>query len=602
MKGLNKRFAFAIILAVLTVATVSYVLLRHPTNTPTGTLKVASITSISVCQAGYDKSDPKIALILLNTSETLENTSFHIIKVETNETVFTSSLTYLGVYWSLSRWKSDAVYLANFTDLSTEGTFKLETNEQYSHPFKIRTNNWFYWLDEMIAFYRFQRCGENTTKFIGYCDDATPSSTVPHGPCHMDDAWWNNSGTLVHFDGTGGWHDAGDNNKYGANTAFADAMLYLTYIRLESASHLDADQNKIPDILEEAKWGSDHLIRQINFTGGPVFDVIELHANPYPWNYPTNESGRCGETRDDNYQGNPFKTEQAYKTAGCLALAHRAWKPLNEKYAEQCLISAEKAWNWSQENPNNGGGSYSGEMEHNKVFAAVELYLATGDKTYYDVASSMINQSSWWTPRTWWGDMASLALTEFYPNTTGSLKTKIYNSLKNVADGILNAWKENPYYIRRQTIGNWGSNGQLANNLGDVLRFYELSGDTTYLKAAERAIGWFFGVNPWNISFVSGIGAHHTLYLHSRLDNDPMGNSSIIIPGALVDGPLNNPSYGYSPAPWYKDQSRGQDPRQYMYNEHAIDMPTDLIYAIVSFSYSTEGLEASQNQNVYWRG
>jgi endoglucanase len=576
--NLNKRIAFTVTLIILAGMIVSYEVLNLPTCPP---------TSISVCQSGYDRDSVKIALVLLHVDKRLENTFFYVLNAETNETVYTGHLTYQGIYWNQPSWRNDTIYVANFTDLTTEGEFRLETNGRISCPFKIRTDNWFYWLDEMVAFYRFQRCGDNTTKFINYCDDATPSSMVSHDPCHMDDAIWNDSGTLIHFNGTGGWHDAGDNNKYGSNTAFVDSMLYLTYHRLKSASYLDQDHNRVPDILEEAKWGSDYLIKQVDFTGGPIFDVIELHANPYLGNYPTIESGRYGETRDENYTGNPFKTEQAYKTAGCLALACRAWKNLDAEYAEKCLVSAQKAWNWAQANPNNTGGWYAGNLEGNKFFAAVELYLATQNTAYFNLAVQRINQLTY-APATWWGDLSSIGLTELYPNTTGSLRTRIYDLLKGNADSILNAWMQNPYYINTQTIGNWGSNGGLAHNMGDVLRFYELSGNTTYMKAAERAIGWFFGANPWNISFVSGIGVHYALYVFSSLDNDSSGKTPVIIPGTLVGGPLNDPAHGYTPAPWYEDLSRAQDPwpgEVWRYQESDIEYPTDLIYAMVFFSH-----------------
>jgi endoglucanase len=583
MKKLKKRAAFAALVIILIVIIVSNTILNPPVRPP----EIIHLSSISICQGGYDIDRVKIALILLPIDERLENTSFHVIKVGTNETVHIGNLAYQGVYWNQTEWRNDAIYLANFTDLSIEGEFKLETNGRYSYPFKVRTNNWFYWLDEMVAFYRFQRCGDNTTKFISYCDDAVPSFSVPHEPCHVDDAFWNDNGTLKHFNGTGGWHDAGDNNKYGSNTAFTDAMLYMINLRLEGASRLDRDLNGIPDILEEAKWGSDHLIKQVNFTGGPVFDVIELPANPYLGNYPTLESGRYGETRDENYTGNPFKTDQAYKTAGCLALAYRVWKAQDTEYAEECLVSAEKAWNWAQANPNNTGGWYAGNLEGNKLFAAVELYLATGNEAYLDLASQLINQLTY-SPATWWGDLTSIGLTELYPNITGSLRTKIYGLLKNNADSILNAWTQNPYYINAQTIGNWGSNGGLAHNMGDVLRFYELSSNTTYMKAAERAIGWFFGVNPWNMSFVSGIGTHYTQYIYSSLDIDSSGRTPVIIPGTLAGGPLNDPAHGYTPAPWYEDLSRAQDPwpgEVWRYQESDIEYPTDLIYAMVFFSH-----------------
>ena len=142
--------------------------------------------------------------------------------------------------------------------------------------------------------------------------------------------------------------------------------------------------------------------------------------------------------------------------------------------------------------------------------------------------------------------MGNYQLAILNPNITGSLKTKIYDLLKSNTDNILNTWKQNPHYINAQTIGSWGGDPQLANNSSDIARFYEIKSNTTYLKAAEIAIGWFFRVNPWNISFVSGIGSHYTLYLHSHLNTDLSFNSSTIMPSALVNGPINDPANSYA--------------------------------------------------------
>jgi hypothetical protein len=130
MKRPSKRVIFAIVSIVLTVVIVSYVLLI-PAGSPIGSLKVTPPSSISVRQAEYDKDGLKIASVLLPADKRLENTSFHVMEAETNETMFTGDLAYLGIYWNQSGWRSDAIYLANFTDLIYAMVFFYYSTEHF---------------------------------------------------------------------------------------------------------------------------------------------------------------------------------------------------------------------------------------------------------------------------------------------------------------------------------------------------------------------------------------------------------------------------------------------------------------------------------------
>ena len=48
-----------------------------------------------------------------------------------------------------------------------------------------------------------------------------------HAACHMEDGYLDYAGgpAGAHRDGSGGWHDAGDYNKYTVNSAFTVGML-----------------------------------------------------------------------------------------------------------------------------------------------------------------------------------------------------------------------------------------------------------------------------------------------------------------------------------------------------------------------------------------
>ena len=52
----------------------------------------------------------------------------------------------------------------------------------------------------------------------------------------------------------------------------------------------------------------------------------------------------------------------------------------------------------------------------------------------------------------------------------------------------------------------FGINENNISYAADAYRLYELTGDTTLRDAAVSTVQWTFGVNPWDISWVSGVG------------------------------------------------------------------------------------------------
>ncbi|NLG84991.1 MAG: hypothetical protein GX493_10390 [Firmicutes bacterium] len=140
---------------------------------------------------------------------------------------------------------------------------------------------------------------------------------------------------------------------------------------------------------------------------------------------------------------------------------------------------------------------------------------------------------------------------------------------------------------------NFGINETNISKAADAYRLYEITGDTVYRDAAIQAVQWTFGVNPFDISFVCGIGSNYPVHLHSRLDADAdtNPNSSIILPGFMVCGPIwadtLNPN---SVHPWYEDRPLANDgSNQWRYNEHSISIQYGLLDLIVALAYGTTG-------------
>src|SRR6185369_12839518 len=114
--------------------------------------------------------------------------------------------------------KEQTLY-ADFSALKREGAYeiKIRGSSKASAPFFVGKDvyNWpFYCVFRAMYLWR---CGtEVSAEFAG--------RRYEHAACHLDDAYTNYIGGAKdkdkHRDAVGGWHDAGDHNKYTVNAAF----------------------------------------------------------------------------------------------------------------------------------------------------------------------------------------------------------------------------------------------------------------------------------------------------------------------------------------------------------------------------------------------
>jgi endoglucanase len=118
---------------------------------------------------------------------------------------------------------------------------------------------------------------------------------------------------------------------------------------------------------------------------------------------------------------------------------------------------------------------------------------------------------------------------------------------------------------------------------GVLLAFaYKRERDPSLLRAAQQQLDFVLGVNPFGLSFVTGVGeraVQHPAHLFGRA-------LGLTIPGLMVGGPNAGAQDRIAPA-GQGILSYVDDDRAYSVNEYAIDYNAALIGLVVTLSAAT---------------
>lgn len=568
----------------------------------------ASVRAV-VSQAGYSKEDMKLGSVV--AKRVLQDETYEVVRNGT-DVVHTGTLNYEGKVWG------EHVYTLDFSSLQETGDyFVIRASGAESPRFSIDDNIWLRYRDEMTAFYRSLRASVDTSEALpdGYTD--TPlSPKAYHEAGHMDDAWDKNNvfeqyditlmdGTRPepgrYYDLTGGHYDAGDYGKYGGNQ-WVGGQLALAYLRHSESPHVqfDYDGNGVPDIIEEVRVATEYILKFVHHFDGALFDIPEKGGFAHPKRM-TDGIPLSPEGNPDDRTLGRLSVGGSAKAAGVMAAASRAYSVWRDNagivnadvddFIDRAAAGAVQAYEFviANEDKHHGGYHTNSDTTNPLLWAEVQLYLLTGESGYYDSASQRIailepgilKSTNYW-------DVRPIAIADFYPVADEPTRTKIRQLLRTSIDYFMSSANDTPYGVLNE-FSNFGVNEPHVSYVGDLIRYYELFGDPEVLAAAKKGLYWVFGNNPWNTSWVSGIGENHVNYLHSRYDTEIYSstNPGIVIPGAMVGGPnMKDPTNHFSSVnPWYEDRTMAEDGvHQWRYNEFSISIQAGLFYAIMALS------------------
>ncbi len=527
---------------------------------------------IHIDQFGYRLNDEKIAVISdpqigYNSNESFApGTSYQVRKID-GTTVFTGNITqwHNGETDTLS---GDKAWHFDFSSINTPGDYYIydATNNVKSYTFKIADDIYQNVLDQALRAFYYQRCG--TTKASPYAQ--TPWTDTD---CHLGTLQDLTSRSILDKDNaatekdlSGGWHDAGDYNKY-VNFCLAPVHdLLAAYEELPTIwgdnLNIPESGNGIPDILDEIKWELDWLLKMQLADGSVIMKIsVDLYQQASP---PSTDAAA-------RYYS---PTASSATRTACSIYAHAAivYQSIGmTAYANLLKSKAELAWTWLQNNPatstydNAGFGSANPEVsayeqEATLFTAAVYLFELTGEatyQTYVDAHYTDIHALQWnfWYPfETVFQD--ALLYYAASANATNAVKNAILNSFKSSVKTnnveLFPAYQafSSPYraYLKESAYV-WGSNRVKANS---ALLYYNVithkadpAMDVTYEKAAENYVHYLHGVNPQNLVYLSNMNNHgaskscQEIYHVWFADGSPLDANPA--PGFVPGGP--NPNF-----------------------------------------------------------
>ncbi len=208
---------------------------------------------ILINQAGYLPDQEKI--FYLQTPIRIDTQiSFDLIDTSSETRLYNGTLVYLGQIWG------DHYYLGDFSSVRKNGSYyisvKADTKLVKSYYFSISQSVYDMMGEYIQLFYYYQRCGMKPLMIVpGY---------EGHEACHLDDGMWFNGTNWVYKDLSGGWHDAGDYNKYTEdpyNTQYSAFALSFSYFLIPTFwnSRPNRYETDAPDIVDECVWGAKFL-------------------------------------------------------------------------------------------------------------------------------------------------------------------------------------------------------------------------------------------------------------------------------------------------------------------------------------------------------
>ncbi len=511
---------------------------------------------LRVNQIGYLENDVKVAVFISKAIEEVD--SFELVDKSSGEVAYRSSdIVNVGKTWGFN---SSA--RLNFSDFKLPGEYYIRASGIKSVPFSIGNHIYSEAAEIPLKYMRQQRCGYNP--FL-------KDSCHVHDGISVGDPEGKRDG--LHFNTVGGWHDASDYLQYVTTSANAVYQMLFAYSQYPDSfgdfydSNGDEGSNGIPDILDEAKWGLDWLVK-MNPDSVTFFNQLADDRDHVGFTIPSEQMV--------DYGWGPGKERAVYfvspKPQGLFRYKNRSTgmastlgkytssfslgaKLLEEYYPEFAELLNQKALNAYKRGAENpgvsqtapGGAPYFYEEDNwvdDMELAATELFKTTGDNLYLTDAVNYGRKE----PVTPWMGADSAFHYQWYPfvnlghyniasqNIDQKASREFIRNMRSGLQQVKDRGQDNAFMNGIPFI--WCSNNLTVGFITQARLYNELTGDDSFLEIETAMRDWIFGCNPWGTSMIVGYPEYgdypnDTHSAFTRLRNYP-------ITGGIVDGPIYN--------------------------------------------------------------
>lgn len=510
---------------------------------------------IRVNQLGYTPAGLKVAVWCSKQSAGI--TYFELIDSMTGKTVFKQLAgKSFGAYGPFTQ-----TYRLNFSSFKKAGIYYLKAGKAVSPFFRIDHSVYKGAADFCLQYMRQQRSGFNP-----FLKDS----------CHTYDGYvlyGEKAGIKdsTHIDVSGGWHDASDYLQYSATSANATYHLLAAYRDFKKvftdekqANGLDG-KNGMADVLDEAKWGLDWLLK-MHPREDWMFNQLADDRDHMGMRIPKEDSfyGRgferpvyflTGEPQQrGKFMNNTLGTSStAAKFASAFALGSQVFKKVDQTYSDllrdkilSALLFAGKKPGVTQTASVRSPYIYAEDNWVDDMELALAALSATGQPAYANGALVYAKEEKitpWLGADTakhyQWYPFINLGHYELAKQLKGQERDTLIGFYKTGIERVWNKAKNNAFYRGIPFI--WCSNNLTTSFAIQCYWYNQLTNDKTFAELEQANFDWLFGCNPWGTSMVYGLPAWgdtpvdpHSAFTH--LKNYPIN-------GGLVDGPVYGSIY-----------------------------------------------------------
>lgn len=450
----------------------------------------------------------------------------------------------------------------NFSAVHQPGEYILKAGGVSSPAFRIGQDVYKGAADFCLRYMRQQRTGFNP-----FLKDS----------CHTHDGYvlyGEKAGIKdsTHIDVVGGWHDASDYLQYSSTSANATYHLLAAYRDFpkvfgdeKQANGLDG-KNGRADVLDEAKWGLDWLLK-MHPKDDWMFNQIGDDRDHMGMRIPKEDTNYYGpglerpvyfingepQQRGKFMNATTGTSSTAGKFVSAFALGSKIFEKTIPTYSDLLLQKAFSAFNFANKIP---GVTQTVSVKSPYIYAEenwfddMELamvYVLSKDKltTHKAVIQQTLMDYAKAEPITPWLGSDTAKHYQWYPfinlghyelakQLKGGQRDTVVGYYK---EGIKRVWdkaRQNAFYRGIPYI--WCSNNLTTSFAIQCYWYKQLTGDRQFGELEQANFDWLFGCNPWGTSMVYGLPAWgdtpvdpHSAFTH--LKNYP-------IDGGLVDGPV----------------------------------------------------------------